>query len=62
MENIAFLKHVYFYPKGGNIFIVSPYDETPLLFWGEDIGYTEMTRKQFTALVISKDIVKIGEL
>ncbi|MBF31896.1 MAG: hypothetical protein CL529_12065 [Aequorivita sp.] len=62
MTNIAFYELVYFYPRGGNIFTTRPYDKTPLLYWGEEIGHTEMTRKQFTALVLNGEIVRIGEL
>lgn len=59
--NISFLQHVYYYPQGNTIFITKPYED-PVLYWGEEIGYTEMTRKEFTSLVLNGDIVKIGEL
>lgn len=62
MKNIAFLKHIYYYLKGNNLFTVSPYDSKPLLYWGEEIGHTEMTREEFTALVLLGEVVKIGEL
>jgi len=62
MTSIAFLHLVYYYPKGNSIFITKPFDKKPTLFWGESIGWTEMERKDFTALVLSGDIVRIGEL
>lgn len=62
LENIAFLQVIYYYPKGGNLFLSPPYDSTPWLFWGKVLGYTEMTRKQFTACIINGDIIRICEL
>jgi hypothetical protein len=62
MTNISFLYLVYYYTKGNSIFITKPYDEKPMLFWGENIGWTEMERKDFTSLVLSGVIVRIGEL
>lgn len=61
-SNIQFLACVYYYVRGDNLFVSQPYSKMPWLYWGEEIGYTEMTRKQFTALVIKGEIVKIGEL
>lgn len=62
MENIAFLKTIYYYPKGDNLCLSPPYDSCPWLYWGEALGFTEMTRKQFTACIINGDLVRICEL
>jgi hypothetical protein len=62
MTNIQFLRCVYYYVKGDSLFISPPYEKKPWLFWGDELGYTELTRKQFTSLVIAGAIVKIGEL
>ena len=62
LESIAFLQVVYYYPKGANLFLSPPHDEAPWLFWGDKLGYTEMTRKQFTAFIVNGDLVRICEL
>lgn len=62
MTNIAFFKTVYYYPKGGNLFLAPPYDSHVVLDWGKQLGFTEMTRKQFTACIINGDIIRICNL
>jgi hypothetical protein len=61
MTNIQFLRCVYYYVDGNALFISPPYEKKPWLDWGGEL-YTEMTRKEFTSLVLSGHIVKVGEL
>lgn len=60
--NIAFYELVYYYVRGDKLFTTKPYQSTPHLYWGEEIGWTKMERKEFTLLVLAGELVRVGEL
>lgn len=60
--NIQFLQCVYYYVDGGTFFTSKPFGENPWLFWGKEVGYTEMTRREFISLTLKGHIIKICDL